>query len=344
MNAQMTATQSDRLQAAKAEAVATYLKPNTSIVGIGIGKKLINGEWTDCLRIYVVQRQPEGLIRPVEAIPRGTVIAGVPVDVIQLGPFGRNPLSPVKDTGTDTQPGSPIRVKTELTNINEGARGTLGAVVTDGADTYILSCNHILAVNGRVPSNRDAAAVVSAEFVGDEKAIASRCEFVPLRRNASNLVDCAIAKLNDAKSVRTDFPAGTVRLTSAEVAAPRADMIVSKVGAGTGLTRGRIVDCDVDLFVPYSFLDSVRFDHQMMIQSEPEGGSFATNGDSGALVVDDDSGQAVGMIFASSGGFAVATPLETVLAEIGRKVDRAISLVIAGNPPAPAVRPAMYKK
>lgn len=332
------------LQAAKAEAVVKYLKPNGNIVGIGIGKKQINGTLTDCLRIYVVKRQPEDLIAPAQVVPKGTTILDVPVDVIEVGPFGRNGQSPVKDTGTETRPGSPIRVKTALTNVNEGARGTLGAVVTDGEALYILSCNHILAVNGRIPGNSESAQIVSAEFVGKETEIATLCDFIPLRRDTVNAVDCAVARLLDNTSIETGFPDKTVRLTSGNAAAPRWDMKLGKVGAGTGLTHGRIVDTDVDLYIPYSFLDSVRFDRQIMIQSEPEDAAFATNGDSGAIIIDEDSGQAVGMIFASSGEFAVACPLETVLTELGKKVKSPLSLVIDAGQRKAAGRPSQYAK
>jgi hypothetical protein len=76
-----------------------------------------------------------------------------------------------------------------------------------------------------------------------------------------------------------------------------------------------------------------------MIQAERDGEVFATNGDSGALVVEEESGKAVGMIFACSGSFAVATPLKTVFNEIGGKVNRTIRLVVGEPVSASTVGP-----
>jgi hypothetical protein len=321
MNGQSTSTSLDQLHAAKAEAVARYLKPNVNIIGVGIGKKKIGEGWTDCVRIYVVLRQDEGGFTSDQLVEKGTRMSnGVPVDVIGVGPFGKNGQRPINDTGTTTRPGSPIRVKTAATNVNEGKRGTLGAVVTDGAAYYILGCNHVLAVNGRVPADPDLADVVSGEFVGSEAPLASPDEFVPLLRGPANSADCAIARLKDP--IPTDFPKGTVRLTSPDAVAPELGMPVSKFGAGTGLTHGTIVDTDVDLYVGYSF-GTFLFEHQVVIQSSEDGKEFATGGDSGSIVIagaDAKGGQATGMIFAASGTFAVACPFSTVLSELGAQL------------------------
>jgi hypothetical protein len=314
MNVQGTSPQLD-LEKAKAEAAERYLTPNGNVIGIGMGKKQINGASTDCLRVYVVKRQPEDLIAPSQVIRKDTTISGYPVDVIEVGRFGRNGAESLAGDGTTTRPGSPIRVKTEATNVNEGALGTLGAVVTDGQALYILGCNHVLAVNGRVSDDPKLAQVVSAEFVGVEPEIAHRDRFVRLKRNGGNSVDCAIARVKDRVNLPTSFPDGTIQLVSDSATAPRFGMPVTKFGAGTGLTRGAIVDIDADLYVDYSF-GTYRFDHQIIIESVPPGGVFATNGDSGAIVVD-SNGEACGMIFAGSGSFAVACPLLSVLAELG---------------------------
>ncbi len=339
MNGQSTSAQLDQLHTAKAAAVACYLKPNSNIVGVGIGKKLIDGAPTDCVRIYVVLRKDEVEIPESQLVPKGTLIKGVPVDVIEVGPFGKNGQKPIKDDGTTTRPGSPIRVKTAVTNVNEGRRGTLGAVVTDGEAYYILGCNHVLAVNGRVPADPDLAQVVSGEFVGGDAPLASPDEFVPLLRGpgTANSADCAIARLKDRDSIPATFPDGTVRLTSPDAVAPEIGMYVRKFGAGTGLTRGAIVDTDVDLYVDYSF-GTFLFEHQVVIQSSEDGKEFATGGDSGSIVIaatDAQEGKATGMIFAASGTFAVACPFSTVLSELGAQLKKAsrppVSLVVTAD-------------
>ena len=87
MNGQSTSTQLDPLHAAKAEAVARYLKPNGNIVGVGIGKKPIDKTQTDCVRIYVVLRQDESAIPPSQVVPKGMTLYDVPVEALDLYDF-----------------------------------------------------------------------------------------------------------------------------------------------------------------------------------------------------------------------------------------------------------------
>jgi hypothetical protein len=238
----------------------------------------------------------------------------VPTDVIEVGRFGRrvHPTTP----NVNARPGSRIRVKTNAPNVDEGARGTLGAVVTDGKDHYILGCNHLLAVNGRVPKD---AALVSAEFVGRENTIVGKMNYTYIRLcGDQNRVDCAMVLLPKANHpVQTTFPDGRP-LPSGPPILPGLGMPVSKFGGITGRTRGTIVDVSVDLYVDYAFGAFLLRD-QVMIKGEED--LFAAAGDSGSLVVRDcePNGEAVAMIFASSGGFAVACPLEAVLSRLAEE-------------------------
>ena len=208
------------LNLAKAEAVEKLLHPNGNIVGVGIGKKVTNGKETpeDCVRVYVVYKiiDPNGLA-PKSLVPPyfGN---HVPTDVIEVGRFGRRGRPP-KPPDPFLQHGSPIRVKTNAPNVNEGARGTLGMVVAEGANRYILSCNHILARNGRIPKS---ARVVSAQFVGTQQEIALPGHFVNLDHYDANSVDCALALLmEEAKAkVQATFPDG-FKLSASGPAKPR---------------------------------------------------------------------------------------------------------------------------
>ncbi len=266
------------LQQAKTMAVQLLLRPNRNIVGVGIGKKVVNGSQTqqDCVRVYVVSKlSPDDLI-PSALVPSD--FGKVPTDVIPIGRFGRTGR-PQPRQGTCSQPGSYIRVKTSAPNVNQGQRGTLGAVVTDGSRRYILSCNHILAVNGRVPRGTE---VVSAELVGNEPTIAEAGYFVTLQRGAANSVDCAVALLPANSAVKTAFPED-FRLNPDMAVEPQAGMAVTKFGAVTGRTNGMIVDTDADLYVDYSF-GTFLFEHQVMIDGGNHGVDFAAAGDSGSLV------------------------------------------------------------
>ena len=313
-----------KLQEAKQAAAEKLLSLNRpgNVVGVGIGKKSVKGQPTsiDCLRIYVVSKLDRGHVRPAELVPQDFL--GIPTDVIQIGPLGRMGRTP-KPRGDDIpvhsgqghfqppRPGSPIRADTVAPNVNSGARGTLGMVVADGNQRHILSCNHILAVNGRVLEDRKAN-VVSAEFVNKEEPIAKPGVFVPLSRDGDNFVDCALAQIKEVDNVDAAFPSRVGKLNTPDPIPPECDMEVQKLGAATGATEGTIVDISADLYVNYDF-GTFRFANQVVIDGGRDDEEFATEGDSGSVVWDQKAKQAVAMVFAASGRYAVACPLPKVL-------------------------------
>lgn len=320
MSGPRTAFAGDYLKLAKAEAVKQLLHPNGNIVGVGIGKKVKAGKETqeDCVKVYVVKKTTPHSLIWASLVPLHFL--GVPTDVVEVGRLGsKGDHSKVCKATTPgcnlSRPGSPIRVRTDAPNVNQGARGTLGAVVTDGANKYILSCNHLLARNGRITGND--ATVVSAEFVGTEVDLAKPGYFVKLDPDDANPADCAVALLPSNTDVQTAFP-DDFKLSPGGSANPTPCMQVTKFGAITHRTRGSIVDTDVDLYVDYSF-GTFRLEHQVMIDSGDWSEPFAAAGDSGSIAIDESTNRATAMIFAASGRFAVACPLDTVLTELAKK-------------------------
>ena len=330
MNIESTCPPAYDLKAAKRKAVELFLRPHGNVVGVGIGKKVIDGRQTpiDCVRVYVIAKKGEGSLPVKSLVPE--YILGVPTDVIEVSRFGRKGHRPKPAGHNETRPGSPIRVQTDAVNVNEGARGTLGALVTDGRQQYLLSCNHILRVNGRVPPDPRAAQILSAVFVGDQPHIAEPGPLIRLQRGCGNPVDCAIAPLKDGAEVVSAFPVGTFVLISGDAVPPAPEMRVQKVGAATGHTHGVIVDTDADLYVDFSF-GTFLFEDQVIIEGSREGEDFANDGDSGSIVAtetEEQTGRATAMIFAASGRFAVACPLPTVLEKLGAELSRPLSLVV----------------
>jgi hypothetical protein len=325
MNGQYTR---EDLEKAKQEVVKLLLRPNGNVVGVGIGKKEKDGEQTseDCVRIYVVSKLYVDDLSPAALAPSS--VLGVPTDVIEVQRFGRKGRQHrvgrtwVPGQDTSPRPGTPIRVKTDAPNVNSGFIGTLGAVVTDGTRNYILSCNHVMAANGRVPSD---ARIVSAEYVGIDEDLAAAprsMELVSLGGDRSNSVDCALAKLPQLKQDKVQSTVrGNVALNAVSIP-PEREMKIVKFG-GTAAVEGTIVDVDADLYVDYSF-GTFRFDHQVFIKGDQE--DFAIAGDSGTIVISKKENQATAMIFAASGQFAVACPLHQVLAELGKKLNTELKL------------------
>jgi hypothetical protein len=288
------------VEKAKRKAAYELLEPDRGVVGVGIGRVGVAGERINCVRVYVLDKD-------YASVPEK--ILGVPTRVIEVGRFGRTPkMSGCPKPANTSRPGSPIRIRTKVPNVNEGQRGTLGALVKKGGQRYILSCNHILRVNGRVP---DDAEIVSAQFVGEEKCLAKPGPFKPLDHHAHNSMDCAIAKVNDGVELNPEFEYAEARLSSTNPIDPNPGIKVYKVGAVTGYKEGKIVDADVDLYIDYSF-GSFRFDRQLLIDGG-KASQFATAGDSGSLVVDHKTRRATALIFAASGRYAVACPIRRVL-------------------------------
>jgi hypothetical protein len=290
-------------QAAMNELMDRDLPPG-NVVGVGIGK--------NHLRIYVENLR----LSPVERVRKEYL--GIPTDVIEIGRLGRNGRKPKKITDDSApQPGSRIRVKTDAPNVNSGATGTIGMKVADNDGHYILGCNHILAVNGRVPKN---AEIVWAKFVDPEEAIAVPYIHVPLSRHCDNPVDCALARIKEPDKVQAMFPA-SIGMVNDQLMAPQHGMTVTKAGATTDTTDGAIVDISADLYVEYSF-GRFRFANQVVVKTAEDELEFATRGDSGSIVVSKETNQPVAMIFAASGTFAVACQLSEVLTLLQEKIPK----------------------
>ena len=316
------------LRTAKLLATNRLLRPNfvANVAGIGIGKKVTGDTATEtwCIRIYVQSKLDIEDVAPAFLLPSSFL--DVPTDVIPVGLFGRTGLTPRGVTPPATGPGSPIRIQSSAPNVNSGAIGTLGGIVVDtsnGHNNYILSCNHILTVNGRVKTDPQAN-IVPADASAGGHAIATPGVFKELERNEDNQVDCALART----------AAGNGKQTLGKPAAPTLGTKVIKTGAVTGKTRGTIVDVDADFYVDYSF-GTFRFTNQVVIDgqgSNGQGDVFATDGDSGSIVfTDTDEMQAIGMVFAEAGRFAVACPLTEVFNQLEQEAKLAagsLSLVV----------------
>jgi hypothetical protein len=314
----------ENVQTAKREAAKKLLGPNypNNVIGVGIGNKLTEGKDTGelCVRVYVLSKFEEDKLSPSALVPRA--FHDVPTDVIKVGWFGRHGRLKELPTRPPTiGPGSHIRVEANVPNVNSGAFGTLGSVVSDGGgNDYILSCNHILGANGRVPENRN--------IFSNDKLIGSfgGSQFcVELKRGQINYVDCALGRLTN-KKVSFDFPV-EFQPASNQPITPRRGMRVAKAGAISGTTYGTIDDVDAEGYINYEF-GTFHLDNQVVIDSGSDDIEFAVSGDSGSWVVDIDQKAATAMIFAAAGRFAVACPLPAVMKALQDQLNSRLTLRI----------------
>jgi len=208
--------------------------------------------------------------------------------------------------------------------------GTLGALVTDGTANYILSNNHVL---GR----SDQA--VAGEDVSQPGLIDSNCnvatvvaDFTALSPFGSN-VDAAIAQLRPGTMDGTGA-IEDIGVISRTVVAPTVGMSVAKSGRTTGFTTGTISSINTSVNVQYQRncgsgrKFTVGYTNQIVIGP----GSFSAGGDSGSLIVTNNSAHnPVGLLYAGSSSATIANRAGEVLTRLSTVIGRSLSFVGSGS-------------
>ena len=215
-------------------------------------------------------------------------------------------------------------------NVNDASNlfccsGTLGALITDGTNQYILSNNHVLARSdqavagedvsqpGLIDSNCNIATVV-ADFTGA----------APL--GPSN-VDAAVAQLRPGQMDSSGF-IEDIGVPGNSIALPTVGLGVAKSGRTTGLTTGSISSINTSVSVQYQKgcgkgkKFTVTYTGQIVITP----GTFSAGGDSGSLIVTNNaSHNPVGLLFAGSSSSTIANPIGLVLTRLGSALGRTFS-------------------
>jgi hypothetical protein len=193
----------------------------------------------------------------------------------------------------------------------KGSTGTFGCLVQDKEEAglaFILSCNHVLASLDKGERMKDEiwGSTIPARRIGVLKDF----KRLVLGPAGTNDVDAALCKPDDPTMIRPGLrQLGPV---SGYVAKPRLNLPVRKEGAETGVTRGVLRMSRLSVLNKYETGEEAVFDGQLGIVGTTSG-SFAANGDSGAIIIDENA-SAVGLLFARSEGvdIAYANPIELV--------------------------------
>jgi hypothetical protein len=200
--------------------------------------------------------------------------------------------------------------------------GTLGTFVqtTDGS-VRILSNNHVLADENQGVEGDDIVqpgTIDGGVMPGDR--VGSLDRFIDLQTGAAaNLVDCALAAIDDGVETVTDRPVGEHEPIGGVVDEDTVIDLVEKWGRTTGHTHGRVTAFELDnVRVGYD-IGVVRFDDQLEIEATGAE-SFSDGGDSGSLIVTEGGRMAAALLFAGSQtggqgnlGLTYANPIKTVL-------------------------------
>jgi hypothetical protein len=305
-----------------------------NVVGVGVGYKVHRGKQTEelCLLVLVSEKLPVEAVDPKSLVPKS--IEGVNTDVIEVG-FIR-----AHQSRTDRWRPIPAGVSIGHYMITAG---TFGSMVRDQSsnERLILSNNHVLANSNNAelgdpilqPGTADGGradddtvarlerfapisfneepptcniATGVAFFINQLAALlSSQHRLIPIRQDpqAINQVDAAVAK-----------PVGGVEISDeildigviGGVTPAKLGMRVRKSGRSTGFTTGIITVMDATVDINYGN-KVARFDSQLISTS------MSAPGDSGSLLVAEDSLLAVGLLYAGSDQVTIYNPIQIVL-------------------------------
>lgn len=289
------------------EGIAPAAHPD--VVGVGIGFRTVRGIPTQevALKVYVRQKIHPLLVKDGQVIP--TEVEGVPTDVEEAGEFSIwRPIPPIYQR----------KVRPAMGGISVGhfaiTAGTLGCLVGDAGETFILSNNHVLANENRGAEGDPILQPGRFDGGKTDKDVIGRLDtFVAVDPEGPNLVDSALAAPFDVRDVTPDI-LGIGRLRGSADAA--LEEKVMKSGRTTRRTDGTVVDVSATLRVGYES-GSYLFTDQMIVKGQR--GAFSAGGDSGSVIVSYE-GRGVGLLFAGSPFFTVANKMTNVEKALGVRI------------------------
>jgi len=278
-----------------------------NIVGLGIAEKLTKkkktGELTLCF--YVKQKKAKNRLGSHKMIPPVISVGGrscIFTDVYQIGTLRAQ---------VNRQP-SPIQSGFSVGNERAEGAGTVGAIVTSGGVSYILSNAHVLAPRG---ANADVKATYPA-FVdtgGITRRVGTLRDIVALQMTG-NVADAALAEIDGGLAIRTGIALATKPYTVVE---PRKDMVIVGIGRTTGPAQmqGTVRDVHFKGSVVVPGLGSVQFVEQAICDN------YSQPGDSGAVIIEKSTGFIVGLHVAGSESDegSMFSPMSTVRAKLSIK-------------------------
>jgi len=222
--------------------------------------------------------------------------------------------------------------------------GTLGALVSRGGNLYIISNNHAIA---RSDSATVGDAIVQPGLIDNNCAtpptVATLSQFFNMETGPAPRIDAALALIATG-AVDT---AGTILQLGGTASnppingpphagsgvAPTVGMAVAKSGRSTGLTCSSIFATQANINVTYQkgcgtgSTFNVTFTNQVDVTNN----GFSAAGDSGSLIVTQDTADPVALLFAGSGSDTVGNPISDVLNGLADPANPQSKPVIVGT-------------
>jgi hypothetical protein len=304
--------------------VTPGLMNTPAVLGTAVGLD----ESSHAVLVVYVDREHGSAGATIRSLPvqiRGTVVRIEPTDKFRA--MAGKPVSHTAKQTVPIQLGTSGGWRNDLAN-GYCCGGTLGSLVTDGTNSYILSNYHVLEADIFPGSNGVAT---TGQFVIQPGLIDVNCTAAKAQDVATLVVrkalpdynvDCAIAKVLTGK-VRSDGAILEIGTISSATVSAFVGQAVKKSGRTTGLTRSAVSGLNASINITYenecagSQAFTKTFTGQIVITNN--GSRFLNSGDSGSLMVEDvtSNPRPVGLLYAGSSFTAIANPVDDVLTFLG---------------------------
>ena len=279
--------------------------------------------------VLVLTREPG--VAGIPASLEGVRVIPKVVGVVRALPKPDKPGKPPTDDPPEPTDPTARQERPVPTGVSTGhpgiTAGTIGCRVTDGANVYALSNNHVYAAaNDAAIGDNVLQPGAFDGGVDPDDAIGTLADFEPIDFDGGlNTIDAAIA-LSLTSLLGNATPAEGYGLPKVDTIPATINMPVMKYGRTTGFTKGQRMGlgATVDVWYDQEGTKVARFVNQIIINP----GSFSAGGDSGSLVVADGRGRTkadkrkpVGLLFAGSDFYTFANPIDVVLDRFGVSID-----------------------
>ncbi|KOA88686.1 hypothetical protein [Clostridium botulinum] len=286
-----------------------YFLNKANVVGVGCGYKVKNGFYTNqlCIQVFVSRKFAQNQLSSNDMVP--LMYKGIQTDVKETGHFTACSLT---EKIRPTLGG--YIIGNEYDTVHSG---TLGCLVTDGKNLFILSNNHVLASTNFAPLGNKIIQP-SYAFGGDFKTdvVAILSKFIPIKfegiiKAPSNYADCAIAKVINKSLVSPRIAFVGI---PQEPIVPRLDQSIKKVGYSTELTSGIIIGINATAEV-----HSATTEEKFLFKEQIVTTNIGSSGDSGALLLD-PSNHTLGLLMSGCSSRNICNPIKYILKELDVRI------------------------
>lgn len=313
--------------------MAASATADNNVHAVGVGHKIVEGRQTEelCVRLYVVQKLAKSLLPENAILP--SAIEGIPTDVIESPPAFFLPSVAHSASAAAAAPCTNVRrtrqrpvmagISSAHFNVTAGTITCFCRSTSEGDDpdtVYVLSNNHVFADVNKAQIGDDLFqhSPNDGGTTADRFAVLHRFVPIQLGGHQPNRVDAAIGEL--LPQVQIDRQICTIGRLSGTGAANE-NMQVCKHGRTTGYTEGTVFDPSIDSLVGMDHTNPgivALFQNQLRINVTAPFPAFGLGGDSGSLVINRETREAVGLYNAGPAGgqYGLANRIQDVLAEL----------------------------